>query len=425
MKWRKPDLSPVPLVCLAAAISGMLLEPARAMPSIAMIVMSAYVLIETPAVHFRKFFRDPVLIVFTLVFFVYVASALNSTEDHAYLMERIRIKLPFLALPVAMVVLKGKITPAKFCSMLYLFLLLVTVTAVLITWDFFKNFKHVIELYSQGRVIETPFSHVRYSLMTAFGVICGFYLFSQRFFLKYQFERWLILAATIFLIFFLHLLAVRSGIAALYLCGGYLIIYSLVRIRNFKVALLLAVLVIALPVSAYYTIPSVKTKLDYMRFDLEQLFLFNNASSLSDGGRILSIQKATELFCENWLTGVGIGDLGVEMQKKLEQAPEHPRTWLLPHNQFLFVAAGTGIFGLLVFTVAVLLPLFNRHCNRQWIFVCFNIILLSSFLTEATVEEQMGTVLYLCFLLFLYIYFTSDHESMTADTRPDIAKPPA
>ena len=145
-----------------------------------------------------------------------------------------------------------------------------------------------------------------------------------------------------------------------------------------------------------------------MKYDLQQLFLFQNASGLSDAGRILSIEKGMELFKEHPLTGVGIGDLRVEMKSKLDAAPEHPRDVLLPHNQFAFVAAGTGIFGLIVFIVAVFLPLLGRRYLKNWLFVCFHIIILSSFFTEATIEEQMGTGFYLSFLLLIYIFIQSN-----------------
>jgi len=107
------------------------------------------------------------------------------------------------------------------------------------------------------------------------------------------------------------------------------------------------------------------------------------------------------------LTGVGIGDLKVEMKKKLDAAPEHPQDVLLPHNQFIFVAAGTGIFGLIVFLIAICLPLMRRRYLKNWLFVCFHIIILSSFFTEATIEEQMGTDFYLSFLLLMYIFIQS------------------
>jgi O-antigen ligase len=110
---------------------------------------------------------------------------------------------------------------------------------------------------------------------------------------------------------------------------------------------------------------------------------------------------------------VGIGDLKVEMKKKLDQAPEKPNYLLLPHNQFLFVAAGTGILGLAIFCFAVFAPLFCRSCRRQWIFICFHIMMISSFLTEATVEEQMGTAFYITFSLLLYFYFEYNKQEST------------
>jgi inner membrane protein involved in colicin E2 resistance len=78
---------------------------------------------------------------------------------------------------------------------------------------------------------------------------------------------------------------------ALYLCGIYMIFYFLIRIKNVRVALLLGALIIVIPLTAYLTVPTVKLKINYMRFDLEQLFLFKKASGLSDAGRVISVEK--------------------------------------------------------------------------------------------------------------------------------------
>ncbi|HYV91600.1 MAG TPA: O-antigen ligase family protein [Chitinophagales bacterium] len=407
MPWRKPDLTAVPYISLAATIAGLFI--ARAMPSIAMIVMVGYaVLLTDPRKTFSLFFRDRVLVALWLVFFVYLFSALNSKEDNYFLLERIRLKLPFLALPVAFTVFKNKISERQFLSYLYFFLLLVLITSVTISFQFFKNLKGILHAYSEGRVIETPFNHIRYSLMISFAIVIGFYLFVKKFFVKYPLERWLILGSAIFLIYFQHLLAVRSGMAAIYLCGLYMIFHFVFRIKNFKRAMMLAGIIVVVPMIAYFTMPSVKARMNYMKYDLQQLFLFQNASGLSDAGRILSIEKGMELFKEHPVTGVGIGDLRVEMKNKLDEAPEHPRDILLPHNQFVFVAAGTGIFGLIVFVIAVFLPLMRRRYLKNWLFVCFHIIILSSFFTEATIEEQMGTGFYLSFLLLMYIFIQSN-----------------
>ncbi|MFI5135932.1 MAG: hypothetical protein ACHQD9_08775, partial [Chitinophagales bacterium] len=79
MIFRKPDLSAVPFICVAAIVAGLLLDPARAMPSIAMVIMSAYVLVENPGKNFSNFFHDRILIALVLVFFIYLLSSINST----------------------------------------------------------------------------------------------------------------------------------------------------------------------------------------------------------------------------------------------------------------------------------------------------------------------------------------------------------
>lgn len=399
----------LPYLALAAGMAGMFIS--RAMVSISMMVMIGYaVLLTDPRKTFRVFFRDPVLVALAMIFIIYLLSYFNSTEDPSFYLERLRLKLPFLALPVAFAVLKGTINKRIFSLLLNFFFYSIVVTTIVITWHYTTDFEEIINAYKQGRVIDTPFSHIRYSLMVSFAIFTGYYLFTRRLFIRYQWERWLILLCSFYLIFFIHLLAVRSGLVAFYACVLYLIFNFIFVGRRLKSAMLLAALVMLLPIAAYLFLPSIRAKANYMKYDLEQLLNFKNAAELSDGGRILSIEKGMELFCEHPLTGVGIGDLKQEMARKMETAPEHPKDSLLPHNQFIFTAAGTGIFGLLFFCLGIFLPLFNRLYLRNVLFVCFHIIILSSFFTEATVEEQMGTAFYLQFVLLLYVYLQSEKK---------------
>ncbi|MEO6166522.1 MAG: O-antigen ligase family protein [Chitinophagales bacterium] len=403
----KAYLQTIPFLALAAGIAGMFIS--RAMVSISMIVLIGYaILLLDPRKTFHAFFKDRVLVALSMIFFLYLVSCFNSTEDPSFFLERIRLKLPFLALPVAFTVFQNKITGRQFNLLLYFFFLTVVITTLIITIHYAADFEEINSAYMQGRVIDTPFSHIRYSLMVAFAIFTGYYLFVQKVVVCFSWERWVIVIFSGYLIFFIHLLAVRSGLVAFYGCVIYLIFNFIFRRKDLKTALLLTTVVVLLPLLTYNFLPSVKAKVNYMKYDLQQLMQFKNASGLSDGGRILSIDKGMELFSDHPLIGVGIGDLRQEMRRKLEQAPEHPRDYLLPHNQFVFVAAGTGIIGLLIFCAGVFLPLFYRRNLNNILFVCFHIIIISSFLTEATVEEQMGTAFYLQFLLLLYVFLQSE-----------------
>jgi O-antigen ligase len=403
----KKFLPLIPFVAIAAAIAGLFIS--RALVSISMIVLVAYaVVMSNPVTTFRSFYSDKILLTLWFVFIIYLVSGLNSTEDPAFLLERLRLKLPFLALPVGFAVFRKNFAPRIFYLLIYFFLLLVTITALLLTFQYILHYEKINNLYVEGRVMKTPFNHVRYSLMVSFAIFTGYYLLLKKFTFRYEWEKSLIAGCSVFLIFFLHLLAVRSGIVGFYLCLVYLIFNFIFRHRQLKTALVLSATIILLPVLMYALLPPVKAKVNYMKYDLAQLLLFNNASGLSDGGRIISIEKGMELFREHFWTGVGVGDLEQEMKLKLDAAPEHPRDELLPHNQFLFVGASAGIFGLLMFCFAIFLPLFNRKNINNVLFVCFYIIILSSFFTEATIEEQMGTAFYLLFFLLLYKYIQSE-----------------
>ena len=402
----KAYLQAIPFLALAAGIAGMFI--ARAMVSISMIVLICYaLLLVDPRKTFRAFFNDRVLVALSLVFFLYLLSCINSTEDQPFYLERLRLKLPFLALPVAFTVFKGNLNDRRFSLLLYFYFVVVAITTFIITIQYAADFEVINNAYMQGRVIDTPFSHIRYSLMVAFAVFTGYYLFIHKKVIRYDWERWVIAAISAYLIFFIHLLAVRSGLVAFYACVLYLIFRFIFQSRQLKSALLLTAVVLLLPILTYLLLPSFKAKVNYMKYDLQQLLEYKNASGLSDGGRILSIEKGIALLRAHPFTGVGVGDLKQEMKRELENAPEHPRDSLLPHNQFVFVAAGTGIFGLLLFSTCIFLPLFNRKNMSNMLFVCFSIIILSSFLTEATIEEQMGTAFYLQFLLLMYVFLQS------------------
>lgn len=402
MYLRKPDLTSIPFFAVAAITAG--LFTSRAMSSMGMIVLAVYaVFFSDFKKNIKFFFNNKILVALTLVFFIYVVSAINSTTDSAFLEERIRMKLPFLFLPFAFSVFANRFSVLQFRLQMFFFFLLSLITSIFITFNFYSDYSDIVTSYDHGHTVQTPFSHVRYSLMIAFSIICGFYLFVKRFHFKNEWERWLILGATLFLIFFQHLLAVRSGILALYLCGGWFVLHQLISKKNIKISLLLIVILLLAPVLAYFVLPSVQMKMNYMLTDWAELFQKGNAS-YSDGGRILSIQKGLEIFKEHPLTGCGIGDLQTEMKVKLKNSGLNPNDVLLPHNQFIYVAAGTGIFGLLLFMVAVFLPLFGKKQFSNPVFVCFNIILISSFLTEPTIEEQIGTSFYLTFLLLIYMF---------------------
>ena len=93
------------------------------------------------------------------------------------------------------------------------------------------------------------------------------------------------------------------------------------------------------------------------------------------------------------LLGVGAGNL--DQAVHAQYAAYHPNAArvMMPHNQFLYVAAGSGIVGLLLFCVAIFLPIFYQRNYRDELFLGTYVVLFASLLVEATLENAMGVAL--------------------------------
>ncbi|MCX6244483.1 MAG: O-antigen ligase family protein [Bacteroidetes bacterium] len=111
------------------------------------------------------------------------------------------------------------------------------------------------------------------------------------------------------------------------------------------------------------------------------------------------------LIEDNWLIGVGTGDMNEAFQQEYEKmnsklAPD--QRWR-SHNQFLSIFVAFGIFGLLWFLFAILYPPLALGKFRDFFFLVFFIIAMLSMIPEDTIESQFGVTFFALFYsLFLF-----------------------
>jgi len=388
--------------CVLLMLSGILFS--RALASIGLAgIFGLAVLHPDVATHIRIYFKSPVLWGYSLIALIYLISGLYSYNLHDWML-RVNTKLAFIAMPFGFIILRNQ-SLRSFHWLMYLFFWLTTVISVFVLAYYLKNFDVVNLRYSLGQVMETPYSHVRFSLMVSFAIFVGWYLYQSDFQPLFRGKKIPVLVATVFLIVFLHVLAVRSGLLAFYLCVIFLLLRYIYLKRKWKIAIPALAVVVLLPFLAYQFIPSFKEKINYMRYDLQTFFRDHNTHGLSDAARILSIQNGIKLGKENFLLGVGAGDIQAEADKYYTKYPDIPAEKRLPHNQFVFAFAVTGIAGLIIFCWVIFFPLFYMRSPVNPLFSCLNIVVISSCLTESTFEEQIGTCFYLVFALLLYNQF--------------------
>ncbi len=149
-----------------------------------------------------------------------------------------------------------------------------------------------------------------------------------------------------------------------------------------------------------------------MQYDLEN---FNKGliDDHSDGVRLASWKVGYTIFKENSWFGVGTGDI-LSTSKKcydtLFPSVQKDSSRKMPHNQFLWVLASMGIVGFIGFCVAYLAPFFLLYKKANWLWWILQLIFFSSFMTEYSLEEQIGGTFNAVFSLVFFKYFTENDE---------------
>jgi O-antigen ligase len=345
------------------------------------------------------------LLVFLLPFFLVLLSFWQ-TYDWVYWFIRLRVKLSFLLLPLAFLFL-GKFSKNQ-ANLIYLvFISLMSVTNLVILYYALIDWNTTIDNLLIGQAMWTPCDHIRYSLLLVTSIILGAYLTLTNWPSRNAYVKYTLVALTFFSFFFLHFLAVKSGLLVLYLTVIALLFYYIVKFRKWlsgSIALLVFVGAIAV---LFLTVPTLQKKVAYTMYDLH-MFLKGEGEEYSDSGRLAALDVGWQVAKNDLVLGVGAGNLRYEVAEKFrEQYPLYKEIFM-PPNQFLFVLAGTGLWGLLLFMFSLFYPLFYHKNYHRPLFLAFFISQFLSLLLEHALENTVGIFHY---LLFMLLILSTVHDS--------------
>jgi O-antigen ligase len=278
----------------------------------------------------------------------------------------------------------------------------------------------ILKGLQEGQPVPAPRHHIRYSLMLVVALLAGGWLWTQKNYWSTRTERLVFGALLLFLGISLHLLTVRSALVAFYLALLFTLLRYWWQSKNWKLGLLGLCLLVLAPLIAVTQVKSVQNRLAYMRYDWEHFRSAKGGENYSDAERFVSLEVGVRLWLEQPLLGVGMGDLERETQKMTDRIhPEYSETPKLPHNQIIYILAGTGLLGLLLSMWAWLYPLWFKTYRRSYLFMVFQVVVLVSFLVEYTFETSIGTA----FCLFYQLWTMKMAECLEAGLSPLEAKP--
>lgn len=360
----------------------------------------------------RQWSRNPVLWSLVALFGMLFLSGLWS-ENTTYWVDRMRMKLPFLLMPAALLAIP-RFDRQVYYPLLGFFVLLMAAISGYLTGWYFSHFDVVNESYERGQVLPTPVMHIRFSLMVAYSVAICIVFVREGWHLRWRWERGVWALLGLFLLVFQHILAVRSGLVALYGVLFYFIAAYIVLERRWWQGLALVALLVLGGGVAYQTIPSLKSKIDYTRYNFHEFRNNNIGAELSDPHRIGTIHAGLYLGGTHPWTGVGVGDIRDETETFLQaHYPSIAGHGFTPQSQIVLFFAACGWPGVLVFLVTICLPLLYRRGWKYPLLGSFLAIGIPSLVIEQTWETQLGVAFYLTFLLMSVRHYYPTKEDNT------------
>ncbi len=279
------------------------------------------------------------------------------------------------------------------------------------------------EYYLQGYHVSRPLpttkydDHIRFSLSLVISVLMFcFLLFEHRTIPLSRALKLFSIGSIALFVVYIHILAAKTGLLCLYLVA---IIYILSKIyrRHKAGAVLLALGVASVPVAAYYLVPTFRTKIDYVFYEIDKSRTQKRYDyTLSDAGRMITYELGGKAIRKYPLAGVGAGDVMDEM--KAGYAGDYPEVaadqQYGPINQFMFTALCVGIPLSLFLAAMALCPFFVPVRHRIYL-IATGMVMLISMMVEAMLELQFGVFTYLFFLLFWIAVLKKDNTAPEAD----------
>jgi O-antigen ligase len=294
-------------------------------------------------------------------------------------------------------------------KILLLFIGVIFLSSFFVLVNYLIHFSEMTASLGLGKSIVTPIDHVRYSILISFALVWSFILWVK----KEHFAvlpRWVFTVIFLYLLVFVHVLAVRSGIILSYLGVAF---SSLILFSKRKKPLLFSTvigIIFLSPIIAYYSVPSFQNKIKYTIYDLKE-FQKGKGADHSDSERLRSLVIGFEVWKESPIIGVGSGDLRKIINENYRSKYGENGLPKYPHNQFLKLLAISGIIGLLFYMVGFFGPFIIQSNFRNIYLATFILMILVSFLVEATLERSYSLAFY-CIIVSLFYGMTRERAHM-------------
>ena len=207
--------------------------------------------------------------------------------------------------------------------------------------------------------------------------------------------------AVLFLVFIIFLLQSKAGILSLVLIALYYTVFALIKKRFSIVKISILVLVVSIGFISLQR----NSRLQTMTQSIEKISEEGQAKS-STGIRYDMWKVTLRAISENWLFGVGSGDIKPVLFRKYEvqKLEDAINNNYNVHNQYLETFLGQGIFGIGLLLLLLLFGLLEAIKRNSLFLSGFVLLIALSLLPESMLNQQAGVIFIAFFYYFLFTY---------------------
>ncbi|MCK5846064.1 MAG: O-antigen ligase family protein [Bacteroidales bacterium] len=264
----------------------------------------------------------------------------------------------------------------------------------------------IIDIWNMDRNVVWRFSssnlskYIHPSYLSMYNLFVVVYMVQIIFTSSYKLRLWLILPIS-FLMVLIVLLQAKAGFLAVGVIVLYIVVLLFIKIKNRLIRYALPLVILFATTYA----ASQNYRMQIMFSSVVEIIKTGDSKTSSTGVRFEIWKVTTSIIGDNFIFGVGAGDIKPELNKKyaenpefLEEATDHH---LNVHNQYLETWLGEGFIGFGLLMALFIYGIKVALKNKDHLLAMFIIIIMVNFFPEAMLNSLNGVVFFSLFYYFL------------------------
>jgi hypothetical protein len=189
------------------------------------------------------------------------------------------------------------------------------------------------------------------------------------------------------------------------------VFYLLLMVKKSKWVTRLIIVLIAMPIAAWFLFPTFQNRIRYNLYDISNAVENRYIPGASDGNRIVSLKAGCYILKEHPF-GVGTDVIDKAYQWYDENLPQMPDNQKLdPSSEPLMYAGFAGWIGLILFGAIMLAPFFQKVKRNYFFWLALNFAMAFSLLFDIGLEVQFGVFIYAFVVLWWWKWLNTPPET--------------